>query len=88
MSFVHLHVHSQYSILDGASPIKSLFQKARKYGQPALALTDHGYMYGVKEFLRVAAEYPDVKPIVGCEVYVARRTDIPAAEKLTRRHIT
>ncbi len=71
MSFVHLHVHSQYSILDGASPIKSLFQKAHKYGQPALALTDHGYMYGVKEFLRVAADYPDVKPIVGCEVYVA-----------------
>lgn len=71
MSFVHLHVHTQYSILDGASAIRSLFQKAHEYGQPALAITDHGYMYGVKEFFRVAADYPDVKPIIGCEVYVA-----------------
>ena len=70
MSFVHLHVHSYYSVLDGAAPIKSLFQRAAADNQPALAITDHGNMFGVKEFFKVAKAFPDIKPIVGCEVYV------------------
>ena len=73
MSFVHLHVHSEYSVLDGASKIKGLLKAAEKNGQPALALTDHGNMFGVKEFLDTAAKMKSpVKPIVGCEVYVAK----------------
>ena len=54
MSFVHLHVHTQYSILDGLSSIKGLFARARELGMPALAITDHGNMYGVKEFFKHA----------------------------------
>ena len=75
MSFVHLHVHSQYSILDGQASISSLFERAKELGMPALALTDHGNMYGVKEFLKVAKKFPEVKPIIGCEVYVTRHYD-------------
>lgn len=70
MSFVHLHVHTYYSILDGAAPIASHFKKAQEDNQPALAITDHGNMFGVKEFLKVAKNFPDIKPIIGCEVYV------------------
>ena len=70
-SFVHLHVHTQYSILDGAAFIPKLFDKADADNQPALAITDHGNMYGVKEFLNTAGRHPTVKPIVGCEVYLA-----------------
>lgn len=71
MRFAHLHVHTQYSVLDGAAPIKQLFTKAKAHGQPALAITDHGNMFGVKEFLDTAKKFPEVKPIVGCEVYMA-----------------
>lgn len=72
MAFVHLHVHTYYSILDGAANIKGHFKKAQENNQPALAITDHGNMFGVKEFLKVAKEFPDIKPIVGCEVYLNR----------------
>jgi len=72
MAFVHLHVHTHYSILDGAASIPKLFAKASDDKQIALAITDHGNMFGVKEFLDCASKYPDVKPIVGCEVYVAK----------------
>ena len=72
MSFVHLHVHTQYSVLDGLSSIEKLFARAHELGMPALAITDHGNMYGVKEFFKFAKKYPDVKPIIGCEVYVAK----------------
>ena len=75
MSFVHLHVHTQYSILDGQASISSLFERAKELEMPALAITDHGNMYGVKEFLKVAKKYPEVKPIIGCEVYVTRHYD-------------
>ena len=75
MSFVHLHVHTQYSILDGFSAIPKLFKRASQLGMPALAITDHGNMYGVKEFFKVAGKYPDIKPIIGCEVYVTRHYD-------------
>ena len=70
-SFVHLHVHTQYSILDGAAFIPKLFDKAEADNQPAMAITDHGNMFGVKEFLNTAQQYPSVKPIIGCEVYLA-----------------
>src|SRR5574344_1778621 len=72
MSFVHLHVHTQYSILDGQSSIENLFARAQELGMPGLAITDHGKMYGVKEFYKYAKKYPDIKPIIGCEVYVSK----------------
>ncbi|HHP50996.1 MAG TPA: DNA polymerase III subunit alpha [Moorella mulderi] len=71
--FVHLHVHSQYSLLDGAARIEEAVKVARQMGMPALALTDHGVMYGAVEFYK-AAWKEGVKPIIGCEVYVAPRT--------------
>ncbi|MBQ8812416.1 MAG: DNA polymerase III subunit alpha [Bacteroidales bacterium] len=81
MSFVHLHVHTQYSILDGQASIGGLFERAKELGMPALAITDHGNMYGVKEFLKVAKKYPEIKPIIGCEVYVTRHYDHKLKDK-------
>ena len=75
MSFVHLHVHTQYSILDGLSDIKKLFARAQELGMPGIAITDHGNMYGVKDFHDISAKFPDIKPIIGCEVYVTRHYD-------------
>ena len=75
MAFVHLHVHTQYSILDGLSNIEKLFKRAEELGMPGLAITDHGNMYGVKEFYDTAKKHPLVKPIFGCEVYVTRHYD-------------
>ena len=72
MSFVHLHVHTQYSILDGLSSIEKLFNRAEELGMPGLAITDHGNMYGVKEFFKYAKKHPGVKPIIGCEIYVSK----------------
>ena len=69
--FVHLHVHTQYSILDGASAVKTLVRRANELGMKALAITDHGNMFGVKEF-HDAATAASIKPIIGCEIYVAR----------------
>ena len=94
MSFVHLHVHSQYSILDGASNIKSLIKRAAELGMPAIAITDHGNLFGIKEFLNEIHKHNEsektkakeskekgqvyepkfIKPIVGCEMYLARRS--------------
>jgi DNA polymerase III subunit alpha len=70
MSFVHLHVHSHYSLLDGLGTPKDIVKKAKEYGCPAVALTDHGSLYGAIEFYKAAKEN-GVKPIVGCEAYVA-----------------
>ena len=81
MSFVHLHVHTQYSILDGQASISGLFERAKELGMPALAITDHGNMYGVKEFLKVAKKFPEVKPIIGCEIYVTRHYDHKLKDK-------
>ena len=71
--FTHLHVHSQYSILDGAASIEGLVQKAKSDGMSALALTDHGSMLGIKEF-HSACKKAGIKPILGCETYVAARS--------------
>ncbi len=72
-AFVHLHVHSEYSLLDGACRIPKLIEHVKALGQTAVALTDHGVMYGVMPFYQAAKE-AGIKPILGCEVYVARRT--------------
>ncbi len=72
MSFVHLHVHSTYSLLDGFSDLTKLVQRTRDLGMPAIALTDHGTMYGAVEFYK-AAKSAGVKPIIGLETYVAAR---------------
>jgi len=68
--FVHLHLHSQYSLLDGAIRFEELFPLARRYGMKSLALTDHGNMFGAIEFYRGALNH-GIKPIIGCEIYVA-----------------
>ena len=68
--FVHLHLHSQYSLLDGAIKLDQLFERAQALGMPAVALTDHGNLFGAIEFYEKARE-KGVKPILGCEVYVA-----------------
>lgn len=73
MSFVHLHVHSEYSLLDGACRIKELVKAAKRKGQTAITVTDHGNMYGAVEFYAAARE-EGIKPIIGCEVYVAGRS--------------
>ena len=71
--FVHLHVHSEYSLLDGANRIKELPLRAKEMGMDAIAITDHGVMYGAIEFYK-ACKKEGIKPIIGCEVYVAPRT--------------
>ena len=71
--FVHLHVHSEYSLLDGACRIKQLIQRVKELGQDAVAITDHGAMCGAIDFYK-EAKANGVRPIIGCEVYVAPRT--------------
>jgi DNA polymerase-3 subunit alpha len=78
--FTHLHVHTQYSILDGAAVIKTLMAKACKNGMTAIAITDHGNMFGAKEFHNEAKKQ-GIKPILGCEVYVARRSRHEKSDK-------
>ncbi|MCL2200735.1 MAG: PHP domain-containing protein, partial [Oscillospiraceae bacterium] len=73
MAFVHLHVHSEYSLLDGACRIKDLVARAKELGQDSVAVTDHGVMYGAVNFYK-EAKNAGIKPIIGCEVYVASRT--------------
>ena len=73
MSFVHLHLHTEFSLLDGACRIKKLVSRVKELGQSAVAITDHGVMYGVIDFYR-ACKAEGIKPIIGCEVYVASRT--------------
>ncbi|MBX9660574.1 MAG: DNA polymerase III subunit alpha [Nitrospiraceae bacterium] len=69
-SFVHLHLHTQFSLLDGANQIEPLVQQIKSFGQPAVAMTDHGNMFGAIEFYRKAKD-AGVKPIIGCEAYMA-----------------
>jgi DNA polymerase III subunit alpha len=78
--FTHLHVHTQYSILDGAADIPGLLDKAKADGMVALAITDHGSMFGVKEFYDTARKN-GIKPILGCEVYVANRSRFDKSDK-------
>ncbi|MBQ3072441.1 MAG: DNA polymerase III subunit alpha [Oscillospiraceae bacterium] len=73
MGFVNLHVHTEYSLLDGACRIRDVMQRVKELGQDAIAITDHGAMYGVIDFYNAALD-AGVKPIIGCEVYVAPRS--------------
>ena len=70
MAFTHLHVHTEYSLLDGSCKIKELIDRAKELGMQSLAITDHGVMYGVIDFYKAAVN-AGIKPIIGCEVYVA-----------------
>ncbi|MDR0357156.1 MAG: PHP domain-containing protein, partial [Clostridiales Family XIII bacterium] len=72
MAFAHLHVHTEYSLLDGASRIDSLIAAAKSMGMDSIAITDHGNMFGVVEFYKEAKEQ-GIKPIIGCEIYTAAR---------------
>ena len=89
MGFAHLHVHSEYSLLDGACRIGPLIERAKELGQTALAITDHGVMYGAVAFYK-AAVAAGIRPIIGCEVYVAPRgmTDRVHGSAATRRATT
>lgn len=86
--FTHLHVHTQFSILDGAASIKGLIKKAKDSGMTALAITDHGNMYGVLEFANQANK-AGIKPIIGCEVYITEKTrfDKSAREDRSGYHL-
>ena len=70
MSFTHLHVHTEYSLLDGSSKIRELAARVKELGMDSIAITDHGVMYGVIDFYK-AALAEGIKPIIGCEIYVA-----------------
>ena len=72
MAFTHLHIHTEFSLLDGACRIKDLVARVKELGQDAVAITDHGVMYGVIDFYK-ACKAAGIKPIIGCEVYVAQR---------------
>ena len=86
--FAHLHVHTQYSILDGASNIPLLIDKVKSLGMEAIAITDHGNMFGVKEFHNNATK-KGIKPIIGCEIYVAKRSieDVSGKEDRSGDHL-
>ena len=79
--FVHLHVHTEYSLLDGACRIDQLMDRVKECGQTAIACTDHGVMYGCVQFYK-AAKKAGIKPIIGCEVYVATRTRFDKVNKI------
>ena len=70
MAFRHLHVHTEYSLLDGSSKIKELVARVKELGMDSVAITDHGVMYGVIDFYK-ACRAAGIKPVIGCEVYVA-----------------
>ena len=88
MGFTHLHLHTEYSLLDGACRIEGLVQRVKELGQEAVAITDHGVMYGVIDFYK-ACKAAGVKPIIGCEVYVAPRTRFDRVHELdsSPRHL-
>ena len=82
-NFVHLHLHSEYSLLDGACRIKDIVKRAAELGQDAVAVTDHGVMYGAVEFYNEALR-AGIKPVIGCEVYVAPRTRFDKVHKFDK----
>jgi DNA polymerase-3 subunit alpha len=88
-SFVHLHLHTEYSLLDGSIRMKELMKKAAEFGMPAVAVTDHGNLFGVIEFYQ-EAQRAGIKPIIGCEVYVApgSHKDRPPSRRESAYHFT
>jgi DNA polymerase-3 subunit alpha len=85
VDFVHLHLHTQYSILDGACRIKEMVAKAASMGMKGAAVTDHGNLFGLMEFAEAAARQKDFKPIFGCETYVAHRSRFEKTEMIDRK---
>ena len=81
MAFTHLHLHTEYSLLDGACRIPQLIERVKELGQTAVAITDHGVMYGAIDFYKAAKE-AGIKPIIGCEVYVASRSRFDKVHRL------
>ena len=79
--FVHLHLHTEYSLLDGACRLKPLMERIKSLGQTAVAITDHGNMYGAMEFYWACLD-SGIKPIIGCEVYVAKKSRYKAYNRL------
>ena len=88
-SFVHLHLHTEYSLLDGAVRMKELMKKAKEFGMPAVAMTDHGNLFGAIEFYQ-EAKNSGIKPIIGCEAYIAPRShkDRPDSMREAAYHFT
>jgi DNA polymerase-3 subunit alpha len=86
-NFVHLHLHSQYSLLDGAIKFDELFSQAKEYGMTAVALTDHGNLFGAAEFYKEAKK-AGIKPIIGCEVYVAPTSRQDKSPEEKNHHLT
>ncbi len=86
-NFVHLHLHSQYSLLDGAIKFDELFSQAKEYGMTAVALTDHGNLFGAAEFYKEAKK-AGIKPIIGCEVYVAPSSRRDKSPEEKNHHLT
>ncbi|MGN0712208.1 MAG: PHP domain-containing protein, partial [Anaerovoracaceae bacterium] len=72
MAFTHLHVHTEYSLLDGAARIQDVVRRAKELGMNSLAITDHGVMFGVVDFYKTCKKQ-GIRPIIGCEVYTAKR---------------
>ena len=83
--FVHLHLHTHYSLLDGLSKIPEVLDKVKEYGMDAVAITDHGTMYGAIEFYKTAKK-KGIKPIIGCEVYVAPRSHLDKTPKIDQEY--
>ncbi|HNS45931.1 MAG TPA: DNA polymerase III subunit alpha [Bacteroidales bacterium] len=84
LDFTHLHVHSQFSILDGAAKIEGLLKRTRELEMDSLALTDHGNLFGLVRFFKAARDKFSIKPILGCEIYVARRSRAEKTSKVDR----
>ncbi|HEX8923550.1 MAG TPA: PHP domain-containing protein, partial [Patescibacteria group bacterium] len=85
MSFVHLHVHTEYSLLDGLTKIKKLVSTVKDMGMNAVAITDHGNMYGAIEFYKACIK-AEIKPIIGCEVYVSPGSRLDKSSVNRRNH--
>ena len=86
ISFTHLHVHTQYSLLDGVASVDRLFKKAKEHNMNALAMTDHGNMFGICNFVESAAKY-GIKPIIGCEFYMAKEDRFDRTDKMRYHQI-
>ena len=85
-SFVHLHLHTEFSLLDGANRIDELLDRAQELHMPAVAMTDHGNMFGAMKFYKAARER-GIKPILGCEAYIAKPISIGSFIETVRHFI-
>ena len=84
--FIHLHLHSQYSLLDGAIKFNDLFTKAKEYEMSSIAITDHGNLFGAYEFYQKAKEF-SIKPIIGCEIYITPTLKVDHPSQARNQHL-